>query len=114
MLRVLEHEGVLWVRAQSVSRQALSKRLQTLPVAIFADLFEQVLGRLSEVGQSRGVPSQWQSVQQQFGAVWLADGSTLEAMVKQLDTLKGQASELGGKMMMVVESLFPSPGCGLV
>ena len=101
VLRVLEHEGVLWVRAQSVSRQALSKRLQTLPVAIFADLFEQVLGRLSEVGQSRGVPSQWQSVQQQFGAVWLADGSTLEAMVKQLDTLKGQASELGGKMMVV-------------
>ena len=38
--RVLESEGLLWVEALSVSKQAISKRLQTLPAALFAQVFE--------------------------------------------------------------------------
>lgn len=46
VLRTLEQEGLLWVEAQSVSKQARSNRLRTLPATLFAQLFEQVLGRI--------------------------------------------------------------------
>lgn len=38
VLRVLEQEGLMWVEAQSVSKQALSNRLRTLPAELFAQL----------------------------------------------------------------------------
>lgn len=107
-LRVLEQEGLMWVEAQSVSKQALSNRLRTMPATLFAQLFEQVLGRLQQ-SQPGPVPSRWQPVVQQFGAVWCADGSTLEAVARKLDSLKPQASRLGGKMMMMVEAFSCRP-----
>jgi hypothetical protein len=41
--------------------------------------------------------------------VWLADGSTLEAVAKRLDSLPAPASGLGGKMMMIVEAFSHRP-----
>lgn len=110
-LRVLEQEGLLWVEARLVSKQALSNRLRTLPANLFAQLFEQVLVRMQfqAHAQEEIVPASWQAVQLRFGAVWLADGSTLEAIAKQLDSLKEQASGLGGKMMMIVEAFSRRP-----
>lgn len=110
-LRVLEQEGLLWVEARLVSKQALSNRLRTLPANLFAQLFEQVLVRMQFQAHAEEeiVPASWQAVQLRFGAVWLADGSTLEAIAKQLDSLKEQASGLGGKMMMIVEAFSRRP-----
>jgi hypothetical protein len=45
VLRMLEKEGLLWVESLKVSKQALSKRLGTLPADLFAELFEQVIQR---------------------------------------------------------------------
>jgi hypothetical protein len=110
-LRVLEQEGLLWVEARLVSKQALSNRLRTLPASLFAQLFEQVLVRMQSQPRTEVeiVPASWQAVQLRFGVVWLADGSTLEAIAKQLDSLKEQASGLGGKMMMIVEAFSRRP-----
>lgn len=110
-MRVLEQEGLLWVEARLVSKQALSNRLRTLPASLFAQLFEQVLVRMQSQPRTEVeiVPASWQAVQQGFGVVWLADGSTLEAIAKQLDSLKEQASGLGGKMMMIVEAFSRRP-----
>jgi hypothetical protein len=47
VLRCLEVEGLLWVEAMSVSRQALSQRLESLPAQLFIKLFEQVVERLA-------------------------------------------------------------------
>lgn len=111
VLRVLEQEGLLWVEARLVSKQALSNRLRTLPASLFAQLFEQVLVRMQFQAHTEEeiVPASWQAVQLRFGVVWLADGSTLEAIAKQLDSLKEQASGLGGKMMMIVEAFSRRP-----
>jgi len=43
ILRVLESEGLLWVEPLVVSKQAISKRLRTLPAELFAQVFEQVM-----------------------------------------------------------------------
>lgn len=109
VLRLLEHENLLWVAAQTVSRQALSERLRTLPARLFAQLLEQVLERMQAQQQAQIVPSEWQRVQQHFGVVWLADGSTLEAIAKQLEALQPYASQLGGKMMMMVDAFTHRP-----
>lgn len=109
VLRLLEHENLLWVAAQTVSRQALSERLRTLPAGLFAQLLEQVLERMQAQQQAQIVPSEWQRVQQHFGVVWLADGSTLEAIAKQLEALQPYASQLGGKMMMMVDAFTHRP-----
>ncbi len=55
------------------------------------------------------VPAQWQAVVQQFGVIWLADGSTLEAIAHKLHSLQENVRELGGKMMMVVEAFSCRP-----
>jgi hypothetical protein len=52
-------------------------------------LLEQVVARSSQQVK-RLVPSEWEQVESKFAAVWLADGSTLEALVKKLPLLKEQ------------------------
>lgn len=42
ILRLLEQEGLLWVEAMSVSKQALSQRLVSLPAHLFIAMFNQV------------------------------------------------------------------------
>ncbi len=109
VLRVLEQEGLMWVDAQRVTRQALSERLRTLPARLFAQLFEQVVQRMAVQATTRTVPTRWQAVVPQFGVIWLADGSKLEAIAHKLHSLPDEACELGGKMMMVVDAFSRCP-----
>ena len=55
ILRVLESEGLLWVEPLSVSKQAISKRLRTLPACLFAQVFEQVMQRMDS--KKTGLPT---------------------------------------------------------
>jgi Transposase DDE domain len=103
VLRLLEQEGLMWAGAITVSKQALSNRLRDIPAQLFAQMFEQVVARSSQQ-VARLVPSEWEQVESKFAAVWLADGSTLEALVKKLPLLKDQKSPLGGRMMMMVDA----------
>jgi hypothetical protein len=43
VLGTLAQEGLLWVRAQNVSKQALSKGLESLPASLFADLLQELI-----------------------------------------------------------------------
>lgn len=108
-LRVLEQQGLMWVDAQRVTRQALSQRLRTLSARLFAQLLEQVLAQMQPQGTKAAVPCGWQSVEQRFGAIWVADGSILEAIAKKLNSLQSNASQVGGKMMMIVEAFSHRP-----
>jgi hypothetical protein len=80
------------------STRQLRDRVLTLPVmaAIILSLVYRQVARL--------VPTGWEQVESKFAAVWLADGSTLEALVKKLQLLKEQKSPLGGRMMMTVDA----------
>jgi Transposase DDE domain len=101
--RVLWTKGILWVKPLQVSRQALSQRLRQLPVRYFAEIFEQVLEHL----RSKPVPQSslggWSSLQAQFSAIWIADGSTLEELRKRLKIQAGKGTVLAGKMMVLVD-----------
>lgn len=108
VLRTLEQEGLMWVEAQRVSRQALSERMQSLPATLFAQLFAQVVERMNQQGTTV-IPKSWQAVHQLFGVIWVADGSTLEAIARKLDSLSSQATALGGKMMMMVAAFSRRP-----
>ena len=112
VLRVLEHEGLLWQSPLAVSRQALAKRLARLPVELFASLFNQVVQALRNRSSQRVTPAAspvLAGVAERFSAVWIADGSTLEALQKKLKELKSAPLTLGGKIMMLVDAWTRQP-----
>ena len=104
VIRVLSQEGLMWVEPMDVSPQALSKRLQTLPVGLFAQIWEQVIERIRASERQLPIPQGWSGVHEKFSALWIADASTLEELRKKLKALQGTGTVLGGKMMMVVEA----------
>lgn len=110
VLRSLEIEGLMWVEATKVSKQALSQRLNSLPANVFALLWEQVMERLAAKRNTRQLAPVWTSVAEKFPAVWIADASTLEAMKKHFGQLQEKTSAvLAGKMLMVVEAFTHRP-----
>jgi hypothetical protein len=107
--RMLSEEGLFWLSPMNVSPQALSKRLRTLPVELFSQIFEQVMMRICQQQGNLPIPEQWLASHQRFAVIWIADGSTLEQLRKKLQTLKAQPTVLAGKMMMVVEAFTHRP-----
>jgi Transposase DDE domain len=101
--RVLWADGLLWVKPLQVSRQALSQRLMQLPVRYFVQIFEQVLEHLSSKPAPASSLQGWSSLQEQFSAIWIADGSTLEELRKRLKIQVGKGTVLAGKMMVIVD-----------
>lgn len=109
IVRLLEHEGLLWVEPQRVSKQAVSERLRTLPASLFIELFNQVASRI-RAQAGRAVSERWFGVQQQFAAVWIADGSTMSRLQRHLGQQQALSTNpLAGKLMMVVEALTHRP-----
>jgi hypothetical protein len=110
MVRLLEQEGVLWVPAAlSVTKQAVSERFRTLPAALFMEMFQQVVSRMSARSQPivTGTESSWSK---HFRAIWIADGSTLSRLQRRLGPHRAfQSNPLAGKIMMVVEALSHRP-----
>lgn len=110
VLRVLQIEGLMWVEATKVSKQALSQRLNSLPAGLFAQVFEQVIERIAAKNTQQKLCPTWSSVSEKFSAVWIADASTLEAMKKHFGQLQQKAGAvLAGKMVMVVEAFTHRP-----
>jgi Transposase DDE domain len=107
--RVLSQEGLLWVERMEVSAQAVSKRLRTLPIELFAQIFEQVIQRINTQPNNQAIPENWQAVCTKFTAIWIADGSTLEALRRKLKALQEKEKTLAGKIMMVVEAFSHRP-----
>jgi hypothetical protein len=107
--RVLWTNGLLWVKPLQVSRQALSKRLMQLPVRYFAQIFEQVLEHLHSKPAPPSSLQGWSFLIEQFSAIWIADGSTLEELRKRLKIQAGKGTVLAGKMMVIVDLLTHRP-----
>lgn len=107
--RGLWDEGLLWVEPLNVSRQALSKRLMNLPARHFAAIFEQVLPYFHQKPAPPTTLVGAAQLRQTFREIWLADGSTLEELRKQLKILSDPGTVLAGKMMMVVDLFSHRP-----
>lgn len=115
-LRVLEKEGLLWVEALKVSKEALSKRFERLPASLFANVFEQVISAQHERRQARvaaakesdpqtGAADGVSGLSSTYACVWIGDGSTLEQLRKTTTALRqNESTVLGGKILMIVEA----------
>lgn len=86
VVRVLESEGLLWQEPFKVSKQALSKRLACLPADLFGEVFEQTSAKIRVQAAQLPIPVGGESVCQNFCAISIADGSTLEAREKKTES----------------------------
>lgn len=118
VLRLLESEGLLWVDRLSVSKQALSKRMQTLPAELFATMLDEVIAhyqkRWGSERERMMLLTPWQQrVNQSFSVVWTVDASTLDALKRTTPWLRQNTTTLGerlaGKLDAVVESFSGGP-----
>lgn len=113
LTRMLARENLLWCKAVAVSQQALSQRFLSFPSELFERVFFDVLPQLEERWQQRERRPLANSVQfakTQFERVWIADGSTLEALFRKLDSLQDNPpGTLAGKMATVVDLVTRLP-----
>jgi len=111
-VRVLKHEGLLWVDALKVSQQAVEQRLGSLP----AHLFERVLGDILPVmaqrwhSRTRPLPPAVQWAQRHFTAVLALDGSTLDGLLRKCGLLRdGEGPILAGRMAALLDVVSRLP-----
>ena len=111
--RLLETEGFLWCKRTKVSQQALSQRFLTFPAILFERIFYEILPNLKarwSARQNRPLPSSVQFTLSQFENIWIADGSTLEALFGKLKSLEEvKPGKLAGKMGVVVNLVTRLP-----
>lgn len=111
--RMLVREDLLWCTAVKVSQQALSQRFLSFPAALFERVYKDVLPTMKErweQRQQRPLPQAVQVANKHFEHIWIADGSTLEALFRKLDALQEAApGQLAGKMCMVIDLVRQLP-----
>jgi Transposase DDE domain len=113
LTRLLARENLLWCKAVAVSQQAVSQRFLSFPSGLFERVFFDVLPALQQRWQqrhNRPLAASVQFAKAQFAQVWIADGSTLEALFRKLDSLQDKpVGTLAGKMATVVDLVTRLP-----
>jgi len=110
--RMLRRENIFWATRTEVSQQALSKRFLTFPAKLFQRVLFAVLPVLKErwAARQRPLPSSIEQALKFFSGIYVADGSTLEALFRKLDSLKDLApGTLAGKICTVINLATPLP-----
>ena len=111
--RLLETEGFLWCNPTKVSQQALSQRFLTFPAVLFERIFHKILPNLKarwSSRQNRPLPDSVQFTLSKFENIWIADGSTLEALFRKLKSLEDvKPGKLAGKMGVVINLVTRLP-----
>jgi Transposase DDE domain len=113
LTRLLERENLLWCAAVKVSQQALSERFLTFPATIFERVFQDLLPLLEQRWQGRSqrpIPVSVTFAFRHFERIWAADGSTLEALFRKLDSLaEVPVGQLAGKICTVIDLVTQLP-----
>ena len=111
--RLLETEGFLWCHPTKVTQQALSQRFLTFPAILFQRIFHEILPQLKSrwsARHNRPLPESVQFTLSKFDQIWCADGSTLEALFRQLKSLEEvKPGSLAGKMGVVIDLVTRLP-----
>ena len=111
--RLLETEGFLWCSPIKVSQQALSPRFLTFPAILFERIFQSILPKLKarwSARHNRPLPESVQFTLSKFESIWIADGSTLEALFRKLKSLEDiKPGKLAGKMGVVIDLVTRLP-----
>ncbi len=105
--RMLAREDLLWCQAVEVSQQSLSERFLVFPAELFERVLKDLIPKLKTRWQNREkrpLPPAVKVAQQHFDQIWVADGSTLEALFRKLKVLKDvPIGQLAGKMCAVID-----------
>lgn len=106
LTKSLNNHGLLWVKPTKVSQPALSKRLMSFPYELFERVLFSILPKLRErwqARQQRPLPASVSCALSHFPKIYIADGSTLEALFRKMDSLKDSpVGVLAGKMCTVI------------
>ncbi len=106
LTRQLNRKDLLWAKAVSVSRQAVSARFLSFPNELFEGVFQALLPTLKArwAERTRPLPVSVAYAREHFEQVWAADGSVLEALFRKLKSLEAMpAGQLAGKICTVIE-----------
>lgn len=111
-VRELKGHGLLWSEPTSVSQQAISERLRTFPAVLFYQVLMDILPRMHQRWQERQRPRStamaW--AHELFTAVWVLDGSTLDALLRKVGLLReGEGPVLAGRMAVLLDALAMLP-----
>jgi hypothetical protein len=113
LTRMLAREDLLWCQAVKVSQQALSQRFLSFPAILFEQVLKELLPQLQQRWHQRSgrpLPESIRSARQHFEHIWVADGSTLEALFRKLKVLEDvPVGQLAGKIGTVVDLLTRLP-----
>ncbi len=105
-VRVLREEGMLWTQPTTVSAQAVTDRLGSLPAPLFAAVVHEVLPQCQQHWQARQrpVPPALAWAQHHFIAVVALDGSTLDSLLRKTGLLRGtEGPVLAGRMAALLD-----------
>ena len=103
--RLLQLEGLLWVKKMTVSQQAISERLRTFPAILFFQLLVSRLPTFQQRGQARRhpLPPALAWAQKRYQTIVAVDGSTLDALLRKVGLLRDEEKHpLAGKIMTVL------------
>ena len=113
LTRMLEQQELLWGKAVKVSQQALSQRFLSFPAQLFEQVFHDLLPQLQarwHTRQKRPQPPAVKYASRHFQNIWIADGSTLEALFRKLGSLQDvPINKLAGKICTVIDLLTRLP-----
>lgn len=113
LTRLLAREGLLWCRVTKVAQQSLSQRFLEFPAELFERVFKDVLPQLQLNWQKRvrrPLPDSVKFALQKFERIWIADGSTLEALFRKLKSLEDlKKGQLAGKICTVIDLVTRLP-----
>ncbi len=101
LARLIRDEAVLWEEPKKVSQQALAERFNTLPAALFLNVLNQLLPLMQQRWEKRvrPLPPEIAWAQQRFTTCLIADGSTLDALIRKVGLLRDlEKHPLAGKM----------------
>jgi len=106
LVLLLERQGFLWAGPVRVSQQALSLRLRVFPAALFRQVLDALLPQMAARAQARTrpLPPELAWARERFTAVLAVDGSTLDALLKQVGLLRERPdTPLAGRMTALLD-----------
>lgn len=113
LTRLLAREDLLWCRATTIAQKSLSERFLVFPSELFERVFKDLLPQLQLNWQQRlrrPLPDSVKFTLKNFERIWIADGSTLEALFRKLKSLEDlKTGQLAGKICTVIT--LTSHGC---
>jgi hypothetical protein len=105
LIRVVRNEVVLWAAPVRVSQQAFSQRLRALPAPLFERVLQEVLPQVAARWQrrQRPLPEEVAWAYAQYRQVLIADGSTLDGLLRKVGLLReGEGTPLAGRMLALL------------